>query len=143
MFSSNQRFSVSCRENQLEDVISLALNMRLANHKNPTLAYQFTNDGKFAIGWCEEKPKEGWTKFPFDRPSNEMLIAMIKQFVSTTSALHRYITDDIDDDGGDGTARPGYLVSVIEETFADTWEGIRNPFCGIIYVRAFNCYYSK
>lgn len=142
MFSINQRFSVSCREDQLEAVISLALNMQLAHHKNPTLVYQFTEDGKFAIGWCGNEPKSGWVKFPFDRPSNEMLIAMIKQYISTQSALHKYCMEDADF-GGDGSTSPGYLVEVIKETFADKWDGIRSPSHGIIYIRAYNCYYSK
>lgn len=142
MFSSNQKFSVSCREDQLESVLSLALDMRLQNFNNPTLAYQFTEDGKFAIGWCGSEQKAGWTKFPFDRPSNEMLVAMIKQFIGTTSALHKYY-DDEDDCGGDGSTHPGYLVEVIKETFADKWEGIRHPEYGIVYIRAYNCYYSK
>ena len=142
MFSSNQKFSVSCREDQLESVLSLALNMRLQNLKEPTLTYQFTEDGKFAIGGYGGEQKSGWVKFPFDRPSNEMLLAMIKQFIGTKSALHKYYGGE-DGCGGDGSTHPGYLVEVIPETYAEQWEGIQNPWCGIIYVRAFNCYYSK
>ena len=141
MFSSNQKFSVSCTEKQLKDVLALALSMRLEHHKNPTLAYQFTDNGKFVIGWCGNEPKKGWTKFPFDRPTDDLLIAMAKQFISTASPLHRAYLDE--EDFGDGSTHPGYIVEAVKETFADVWEGIQNPFYGIVSIRAFNCYYSK
>lgn len=139
MFSSNQKFSVSCEEKQFPGVLALALDMRLSLVTKPTLTYQLTADGKFAIGWGGEE--KGWQKFPFDFPSNEMLVAMIKQFISTTSPLHKIHLED--EDFGDGSTHPGYLVEVIPGNFAPEWNGIKNPCYGILYIRRFNCFYHK
>lgn len=139
MFSSNQKFSVSCTEEQLPGVLALALDMRLNHVKKPTLTYQLTSDGKFAIGWGGED--KGWQKFPFDFPSNEMLVSMIKQFISTTSPLHKAHLED--DDFGDDSTRPGYLLEVIPGNFASEWNGIKNPCYGILYIRSFYCFYHK
>lgn len=137
MFSSNQKFSVSCEEKQLPGVLALALDMRLSHIKKPTLTYQLTADGKFAIGWGGEE--KGWQKFPFDFPSNEMLVAMIKQFISTAPHSH----NPEDDDFGDGSTYPGYLVEVIQDSFASDWNGIKSPCYGILYIQRFNCFYHK
>lgn len=135
MFSSNQIFSVSCDERQLPGVIKLVLSMdRVSDHKHK-LAYQKIADGRIAIGWFFNDCVEGWKPFEFDCPDEELLLAVIKQYVRA------YPSDDYE--GGDGSHHPGYLVEVADRSFASEYKGIKNSMYAIFTVRAFNCFYHK
>lgn len=136
MFHSNQKFCISCDDKQLKDVVTLVLGMYKIGDRPPTLAYQVTGD-RIAIGRYFDEPKPGWSKFMYDNPGIDLVLAAIKQFT------HDHPSHEYSEGEGDGSYRPGYLVEVVEETFADEWKGIKNPWYGIFTVEAYNCYYSK
>lgn len=134
MFSSNQKFCVSCTEDQLKGVVELALSMYTVGKRKPSLAYQTTAE-KIAIGYFYDEPDKGWNKFMFDDPGMDFVLAAIKQFTKDHPSCEY--------EGGDGSHYPGYIVELVEGGFASEWDGIKNPCRGIFSVRAFNCYYSK
>ena len=135
MFHSNQKFCISCDEEHLKEVVQLILGMEMFGNRCKPLAYQIAGD-RFAVGYYHEEPKPGWTKFMFgEKTGIELILAAIKQFTHDNPS-HEY-------EGGDGSHSPGYLVEVVEQSFADEWKGIKNPWYGIFSVRAYNCYYSK
>lgn len=135
MFHSNQKFCISCEEEHLEEIVRLILRMEGDKKRCKPLAYQIAGD-RFAVGYYYDEPKPGWTKFMFgEKTGVELILAAIKQFAHDNPS-HEY-------DGGDGSFHPGYLVEVVKQSFADEWEGIKNPWYGIFSVRAYNCYYSK
>lgn len=135
MFHSNQKFCVSCEEEHLGRIVRLILEMDKVLHPRKCLTYQIAGD-RFAVGYCYDEPKPGWNKFMFgDNTGVDLILAAIKQFTHDNPS-HEY-------EGGDGSHHPGYLVEVVKRSFADEWQGIKNPLYGIFTVRAYNCYYSK
>lgn len=134
MFSSNQKLCISCDDKQLKDVVTLVFDMHKVGDRPPKLAYQVTGD-RIAIGRYYDEPEPGWSKFMYETPGIELVLAAIKQFTHDNPS-HEY-------NGGDGSFYPGYLVETVKESLADESDGIKNPWYGIFSVRAYNCYYSK
>ncbi len=135
MFSSNQKFAVSCDARQLEDVVMFALRMEDDRGVNRTLAYQITQDGRFVLGWYNKEPEDGWKKFPFENPSIGLIVELAKQTAKEHPAKHKEMWDGLYEDG--------YLVERTEKSMGHERDGIREPFYGIISVRSFSCFYAK
>lgn len=137
MFSTNQVLKISCDQKQLKETLQYILRMYLSiDGKNRTkLAYQFTPDGRMAVGWWAEEPKPGWNKFPLDEPSADLLASVIQQFIEAHPG-EKY-TDD------DGMDAPGYLFEAISCDASENWADIQYPFYGIFVVKGFNCFYGK
>lgn len=139
MFSSNQKFCVSCRKEQLKRTIELALWMHDDRPGGRCLAYQTTQDGRFVIGWYHKEPEPGWNKFMFERPGIDLIVEAVKQFANE----HKSEWPDEEDDMWDGSHGDGYLIEAAPETMSREYNGVKNPFYAIISVRYFSCFYSK
>lgn len=117
--------------NQLKLALDFALNFHESGRK---LVFQTTDNGKYCIGWGEEK---GWEKYQFDFDT-EIVSKIIIQFLnkqSTDSDSPYYYMD--------GGTSNGFLMKSIPETFSDEYEGIKNPFYGIVSFEPYVNYYSK
>lgn len=131
MFSSNQILQISGRFEQLKKCLEFALNLS-ERHTND-LTFQITQNGKFCIGWIDKEP---WQKFQFGF-NVDIVVDTIKKF------LKEQPRQESPYDYGDGSTNDGFLMKVIPETFADTHEGIKEPFYGIVSFERYTNYYGK
>lgn len=140
MFSSNQVLEVSGdlrHRGDLKNALEFALK-KSGNYECFTRSdrpskcvFQTTEYGDYCIGWgChDEKPKEGWTEFPFDFDI-DIVAAIIEKHLQKQK-VQGY--------GGDGSNSLGFLMKNVEYNTA----GVKNPFYGIVIFSAYNCYYAK
>lgn len=138
VFSSNQKFCVSCQKEQLRRVIELALWMHDDREGGRNLAYQITKDGRFVIGWYHKEPEAGWNRFMFERPGIDLIVEAVKQFTEG----HKSGWSE-EDGMWDGFYKDGYLVEETPNMLSDEYNGVKRPFYAIISVRYFSCLYSK
>lgn len=135
MFSSNQVLEVSGTFDQLAHALCFAINYCEENEKD--LVFQTTEDGKYCIGWKPESgPAKGWQDFQFDYDSG-IVAKIIIQFLQKQKykeSPYEYF---------DGSTNEGFIMKNIPETFSDEYEGIKNPFYGIISFETFTNFYSK
>lgn len=138
MFSSNQVFTVSCDDTQLETVLRTAISMHESGNIErffKTAVYQ-TTDQKIALGWCGSDPAKGWNKFPLGAPTMEMVLAFVRQFCKEHPVSGDHFWD--------GSYRQGYIIKAIPENMGDENEdGIKSPFYGVITIEAYENCYSK
>lgn len=130
MMSSNQIFEISGSFSQLHLALDFAINYLGENEKG--LCFQITDDGKFCIGWGH---KEGWEKFQFCH------LEIISKIIVKHLESQKYKRSSYE--GFDGKTNKGFLMKVIPEMFSDEYDGIKNPFYGIISFQTFINYYSK
>lgn len=131
MFSSNQKLVISGEMENLESVLRFAI--ELYEHGDCISCFQITKDGRFCIGYgCQE----GWEKFQFDFDYHIVAEIIKKHLEKLPRAKSGY-------EGCDGSFYRGFIMKVIPETFADTDNGIKNPFFGIISIEPYECFYSK
>ena len=130
MFSSDQVFEVSGDMSQLEKTIRFAIDMHGIGKSG--ISYQKTEDGKFCLGWGDEK---GWSPFPFDFDPH-IVAEIVKQHLEKQDCENPYAW-------ADGSSDKGFLMKVIPETFADEYKGIKGPFYGIVSIEPFMNYYGK
>lgn len=135
MFSSNQEFKISGDFSQLQSALNFAIDYYGTQEKD--LVFQTTEDGKYCIGWKPENDTiEGWQDFQFDYDS-EIVAKTIIQFLQKQKykeSPYEYF---------DGSTYGGFLVKNIPETFSDEYEGILNPFYGLVSFEPFINFYSK
>lgn len=129
MFSSEQVFEVSGDMSQLEKTISFAIDM-YGNRKK--ISYQITEDGKYCLGWHDD---EGWNEYPFDFDPH-IVAEIVKQHLEKQDCEDPY-------DWADGSSDKGFLMKAIPQTFADTANGIKHPFYGIVSIEPFMNFYAK
>lgn len=138
MFSSNQVFTVSCDDTQLETVLCTAISMHETGNVErflKTAVYQ-TTDRKIALGWCSSEPANGWNKFPLGAPTMEMVLALVRQFCKEHPVRGEHFWD--------GSYRQGYIIKAIPEDMGDKNEdGVKSPFYGIFTIEAYENFYSK
>lgn len=134
MFSSNQVLEVSGNMSQLEMALSFAI--RFAGYNRNDLVYQITEDGKYCIGWCGETLEKGWNRFQFDFDVEIVSKIIVQHLRKLPNGESCY-------DWMDGSTDEGFLMKNIFETFSDKWEGILNPFYGIVSFESFKNFYSK
>lgn len=135
MFSSNQRLEISGAHDQLKDALDFALSF--SGHTNSKLVFQITDNGKYCIGWSSNGSVEkGWEEFQFD-PDTDIIAKIIIQFLSKqgrSESPYEFL---------DGCTSQGFLMRIIPELFSDEYEGIKNPFFGIVSFEIFTNFYSK
>jgi hypothetical protein len=145
MFSSNQilEFSGSLsHKDELKHAFEFAIKASgwyeaMTRSDNPCeCVYQITEDGRYCIGWGEEK--DGWKEFPFDFD-----IAIISQIIAKHLAKQEMRYDENCIDGWDGSYNAGFLMKVIPNSFASEKDGIKNPFRGIMSFEPYTCFYAK
>ena len=132
MMSSNQIFEISGDFSQLCRALDFVINYSGENEKE--LCFQITDDGKFCIGWGNQK---GWEKFQFGYDLeivSKIIIKHLKKQKYERSTFEEYF---------DGTTNEGFLMKVIPEVFSDEYEGIKNPFYGIVSFQTFTNFHSK
>lgn len=130
MFSSEQIFEVSGEMEQLEMTIEFAIKMHGIGKSG--ISYQITDDGKYCLGWGDEK---GWTKLPFDFDAH-IVSEIVKQHLKKQEIEDPYSYDD-------GTSELGFLMKVIPCTFSDERNGIKHPFYGIVSIEPYFNFYAK
>lgn len=131
MMSSNQIFEISGDFNQLRSALDFAINYSRVNEKD--LCFQITNDGKFCIGWGNKK---GWERFQFGYDLEIVSKIIVKHLENQKYERSPY-------EYYDGETNEGFLMKVIPEVFSDKYEGIKNPFYGIVSFQPFTNFYSK
>lgn len=131
MFSSNQKLEVSGSMDQLEPALRFAL--ILSDSYGKELAFQITKNGKYCIGW--DINQEGWEKFQFDFDV-EIIAKIVSQFLKKR-------TNSSQREKFDWSTSMGFLMKNIPDLFSEEYEGIKNPFCGIVSFECFTNYYAK
>lgn len=141
MFSSNQILEVSgClnHSNELYNALEFALkaseklNSFTRNNKPSKCVYQITEDGRYCIGWAFDGVEKGWSEFPFDFDLN---------IISQIIAKHLK-KQEVKGDTWDGSYEKGFLMKVIKECTSNEYNGIKEPFYGIVEISSYICFYS-
>lgn len=131
MFSFDQVFDISGDMGQLEMAIEFAVDMHgIARDK---IKYQITKDGKYCLGWGDEK--DGWNKYPFDFDTH-IVAEIVKQHLRKQDVEDPY-------DYCDGSSVLGFRMKAIDNVCSDEEDGIKNPFFGIVSIEAEYIYYGK
>lgn len=143
MFSSNQVLEISgCLEpkGELLSALEFALKFsdNLSSFNNVTKAdikcvYQITEDGRYCIGKAYSKPKDGWNEYPFDFD-----LSIISQIIA--KHLEK---QSVKDGGWDGCYDKGFIMKAIPESMGEEYNGIKNPWYGIVEFSPYTCFYSK
>lgn len=131
MFSSEQIFDINGDMGQLEIAIKFAVDMHGVPRNN--IKYQITKDGKYCLGWGDEK--DGWYKYPFDFDVH-IVSEIVKQHLRKQDVEDPYAYCD-------GSSKLGFRMKVIDNVFSDEKDGIKNPFFGIVSIEAEYLYYAK
>jgi hypothetical protein len=144
MFSSNQILEISgclSHKDELKHTLEFAIKASgwyepmTRTEKPCPCTYQITEDGKYCIGWGE---KEGWNKFPFDFD-----VDIIAKIVGQHLEKQELRYDENCLDGWDGSYSKGFLMKVIDNSFSDSVDGIKNSFYGIVSFKPYTCFYAK
>ncbi len=140
MFSSNQILEVSgdlSHSDDLYNAIEFALKASDHDFTKPNTkskcVYQITDDGRYCIGWAYETVEKGWTEFQFDFD-----LSIISQIIS-----QHLRKQEIEKDIWDGGYNRGFFMKAIPESMGDEYNGIKNPFYGIVSFEPYTCFYSK
>ena len=135
MFASNQVLELSGDYSQLKKALEFAI--EYAENRFNHLVYQITEDGRYCIGWSPQGniPK-GWQKFSFDFDAEIVSRIIIQTLEKHHSKSSLY-------DGCDGSTDYGFLMEVIPQMFSDEYEGIKNPFYGIVSFKSYKNFYAK
>lgn len=131
MFSSEQKFEVSGDISQLEATIKFAIEIYGVGKSN--ICFQITEDGRFCLGW---ENAEGWNKLPFDFDAH-----IVAEIVKQHLAKQEY--DDSAYSYYDGAIERGFLMKVIPCNCGNYWNGIKEPFYGIVSIEPFVNFYAK
>lgn len=134
MFSSNQVFQISGGMRQLEEALRFALSFSEKSHSK--IVFQTTDDGKYCIGWKGDSDIKGWEQYPFDFDASIVAKIIIQYLQKQEYAVSGY-------ESFDGGAEQGFIMRNIPETFSDEYQGIKNPFYGIVSFEKFCNFYSK
>ena len=135
MFSSNQVFEISGDFSQLQSALEFAVDYDETSGNQ--LVYQTTEDGKYCIGWKPDSgPTKGWENFQFDYDS-EIVAKIIVQF------LEKQKYEESPYEYFDGSTDIGFVMENIPDVFGDEYEGIKNPFYGIVSFKPFMNFYAK
>lgn len=142
MFSSNQILEVSGdlgHENDLYNALEFALKTSgkissfTRTNKPSKCVYQITEDGRYCVGWAYEGVEDGWIEFQFDFD-----LSIISQIIS------KYLSkQDVERDIWDGGYNKGFIMKAIPESMGSEYDGIKNPFYGIVEFKPYTCFYSK
>lgn len=130
MFSSEQIFDVNGDMGQLEKAIRFAIDMHGIGKSG--ISYQKTEDGKFCLGWRDEK---GWSQFPFDFDPH-IVAEIVKQHLEKQDVEDPYAY-------WDGSSELGFRMKAIDNVCSDEKDGIKNPFFGIVSIEAEYIFYAK
>lgn len=142
MFSSNQILEVSgCIEHsgELKNALEFALNASdnlelFTRSENPgKCVFQITEDGRYCIGWAYGNVKQGWNEFQFDFD-----IDIISQIIS--KHLQK---QDIVRGMWNGSYSKGFIMKVIPTNMSSEYNGIKEPFYGIVEFKPYTCFYAK
>lgn len=142
MFSSNQIFEISGSlqhteelQTALEFTLKMSGNMDCFTRTNKPskCVYQITEDGRYCIGWAFETIANGWNEFPF-----EFDLSIISQII-----VKHLQKQEIKYTGYDGSHCKGFLMKCIDADMSDEYDGIKNPFYGIVEFKPYTCFYSK
>jgi hypothetical protein len=140
MFSSNQILEFSgclSHRDELKHAFEFAIKASgwyepMTRKEKPcACSYQITKDGRYCIGWGEEK--DGWKEFPF-----EFDVDIISQIIAKHLAKQR-----VDEGEWDGSYVAGFLMKAIPDSFASEEDGIKNPFRGIVSFEPYTVFYAK
>ena len=131
MFSSNQKLVISGEMSQLKQAMEFAI--KFAEVKEENLAFQITDDGKFCLGWFQN---EYWKPFQFDYDAT-IVSKIIENFLKKQKHPESVY------DYGDGCTAEGFLMKVIDSSFSEKHNGIKEPFYGIVSFEKYTNYYSK
>lgn len=142
MFSSNQVLEISGdlgNENDLYNALEFALKSSgnissFTRKENPSkCVYQITEDGRYCIGWAYEDVNDGWIEFQFN-----FNLSIISQIISKhlrKQEIKRAIWE--------GGYSKGFIMKAIPESLGGEYNGIKNPFYGIVEFKPYTCFYSK
>lgn len=142
MFSSNQVLEISgpvgdgkYLSNALEFALKTSGDFECFTRADkPTkCVYQIAADGTFCIGSVYKNTKEGWNEFPFDFDL-ELISKIVEKHLSKQEIRHSE---------WDGSYTKGFVMKIIETSFDNEKDGIKNPFCGIVKFEPFACFYAK
>lgn len=138
MFSSNQVLEVSgdlTHSDDLYNALGFAIKTSDSDFTNSDTelkcVYQITEDGRYCIGWLYGKIVEGWNEFQFDFDLN-----IISQIIS-----QHLMKQEIKEGILDGRYKKGFIMKAIPESMANEYNGIKNPFYGIVEFKPYTCFY--
>ena len=134
MFSSNQVFEISGSMEQLEKALRFALSFSEQTHSK--IVFQTTDDGKYCIGWEGERVEKGWQQFQFDFDVSivsKIIIQFLQKQKDVVSGYESF----------DGCTSQGFIMKNIPNLFSDEYQGIKNPFYGIISFEPYCNFYAK
>ena len=134
MFSSNQVFQISGSMEQLEEVLRFALSFSENSHSK--IVFQTTDDGKYCIGWKGDSDIKGWQQYQFDFDAS-IVAKIIVQF------LCKQDENESGYEYADGSTSQGFIMKNIPNLFSDEYQGIKNPFYGIISFEPYCNFYAK
>lgn len=142
MFSSNQILEISgClnHDGELYNALEFALKASgdlscFMRTNNPAkCVYQITDDGRYCIGWAFNGVKEGWNEFQFDFD-----LYIISQIIAKHLGKQEIVRDI-----WDGSYDKGFVMKTISESMSSEYNGVKNPFFGIVEFSPYTCFYSK
>lgn len=142
MFASNQILEISgclSHSGELKTALEFALKYSgntdcfIRAEKPAKCVYQITEDGRYCVGWAFGELQPGWKEYPFDFDTS-IISQIIAQHLEKQE-IHR--------DMWDGSYSKGFLMKVIDESLGDEYNGIKNPFYGIVSFEPHTCFYSK
>ena len=141
MFSSNQKLEVSGSFDQIAYALNFAMHYSgRSDHISKEEAkrgckrvYQITKDGKYCIGWSFGEVPNHWTEFPF---------LFDVKIVSKIIEQHLEYSQKEPYGPYDGLYEKGFLMKAIRH-MGDEWEGIKEPFYGIVSFEPYYTFYSK
>lgn len=132
MFSSNQKLSISGKLKDLQAALEFTLN-KYSDRSPIANSFQITENGWYVLGWAKEK--KDYTDYPF-KATAEILTTIITAWLKENACEN-------DDPYWDGSEDDGFLLEVVEETFADEEDGVKEPFYAIVKIKPYLCLYSK
>lgn len=119
---------------QLEEALRFALSFSEETHSQ--IVFQTTDDGKYYIGWKGDSDIKGWQLYQFDFDTSIVAKIIVQYLQKQENAVSGY-------ESFDGGTEQGFIMKNIPELFSDEYQGIKNPFYGIVSFETFCNFYSK
>ena len=147
-FASNQVLQISGdirHDGEIKNALEFAIKASgwlepFTRTKDPVkCVYQITDNGQYCIGWSpRNEPQKGWLNFQFDFDL-EIISKIIAQHLEKQTIEY----DDNCLAGWDGSYHKGFLMEVVPVMLSSEYNGIKEPFYGIVSFKPYTCFYGK
>ena len=157
MYSSNQTLMLSgdLEDGDLKNAFELALRCSDTDIAAKKVIFQITKDGRICIGTVEKSDQipAGWKKFSYGLTSYSIP-------TNTSTDWHSYLYElrvdkicesiklhlekfKIEKGNAEGRYVPGFLMEAIKNCMDSEYNGINNPYYGIVSFAPFTCFYAQ